>query len=310
MGKFKKNRIKLLVLLIIAAGGNLGSQENNKIRFELMSVWENTLAQPLKDPEGLSVSILGDVYIADTGNNRILKFNSDGEYLIQVGGFGWETNQFDRPLDVFARDGLNIYIADYNNQRIQRYSKKLEFISSLGNSKINQLSAESNSQGNSAVGYPGGVAISSQGDLFYSDDEKGIIIKVNKFGKIENSFGGFAQGRGKLKHPTKLCATKNIVYVVDVDRIVLFDYFGNYIAEFGDKILKKPTDVAAGDKERIYVSDSEKKTIFVFDKHGKVLSSLLGFSFEKPVSIDVVRNKLYVLDKTSVMVFTVFESGD
>ncbi len=310
MGKFKKNHIKLFALLILAAGGNLSSQENNKIHFELTSVWENPSDQPLKDPEAVSASILGDVYIADTGNHRVLKFDSDGKFVTQVGGFGWETNQFDRPLDIFAGDGLNIYVADYNNQRIQRYSKKLEFISSLGNSKINRLSAESNSHNISAVGYPSGVTVSSQGDLFYSDDEKGIITKVNKFGKIENSFGGFAQGRGRLKHPTKLCATKTIVYVVDVDRVVMFDYFGNYIADFGGKILKKPTDVAVGDKERVYVSDSESKTIFVFDKHGAVLSSLLGFSFEKPVSVDVVRNRLYVLDKASLMVFTVFESGD
>jgi DNA-binding beta-propeller fold protein YncE len=306
--KFKiKYFLALFGFLWAIVSASLNSQERTKLTFQLLAVWEIKVSPPMNNPEAVTVSVIGDVYIADTGNNRILKFNSKGEYQIHVGGFGWENNQFDRPVDVCGLDGLNIYVADYNNQRIQRYSKKLEFVSSLGNSKINQLSVATGSVQDITVGYPGGLAISAQGDLFYSDTERGVIVKINKFGRIENTFGGFAQGRGKLKHPTKLCVSAKNVCVVDEDRVVLFDYFGNYIKDIGETVLKKPSDVSLDEKERIFVSDTDNKTIFVFDAHGALQCSLLGFSFDKPLSLDVMRSRMYVLDNASVMVFGLSE---
>lgn len=266
----------------------------------------------LESPQSLSVSILGDLYIADTGHNRIVKLDAKGKYVNHVGGFGWKNNQFDAPVDIFANDGLNIYVADLNNQRIQRYSKKLEFVSSFGGSKLTELSIESSKTSDEPIGFPSGIAISSQGDLFYSDSESDRIVKINRFGKKELSFGGFAEARGKLKSPGKLFVTTKRVYVVDENRIAVFDYYGNYIRDIGMNILKKAADVTIDEKDRIYVADTELSSVLVFNDAGKLLTSILSYSFGRPISVDYLHHQLYVLDskERSIIVFNILESGE
>ena len=75
----------------------------------------------LSQPEALSIDLKGIIYVVDTGNSRIIQFDHHGKYIYTIGGFGWETEQFDRPLDVSVKTGLDVFIADYNNERIERY---------------------------------------------------------------------------------------------------------------------------------------------------------------------------------------------
>ena len=90
----------------------------------------NTLGKNLglSSPEGISVNSSGDIYVADTGNNRIIKLNIKGELLKSEGGLGWGENQFDSPVDVWAKSNLDLLVADRNNRRIVRYDKNLNYI--------------------------------------------------------------------------------------------------------------------------------------------------------------------------------------
>lgn len=219
-----------------------------------------------------------------------------------IGGFGWKVNQFDTPVDIATADGLNLYVADYNNQRIQRYGKNFEFISSLGDSKIDRLASDQTGKTALQISYPSGVAVTSLGDLFFTESEKGTVYKINRFGNVDAVFGGFTNGTGNLLKPSKLCVTKNRVYVADDNKLVVYDYFGNYLYTTGEDILKKVTDVTVDVNNTVYVSDSELKTILIFDEKGGWQSSLMDFEFQSPVSIDIWNNQLYVLDgKTSTI---------
>lgn len=310
---FKKKSV-FFPLFFLVCVPFLPAQEKGKIAFELQTVTDlngDGITQ-LDEPRGISVSIMGDIYIADTGHNRIVKLDAKGKYVNHVGGFGWKNNQFDAPVDVFASDGLNIYVADLNNQRIQRYSKKLDHVSSFGGSKLTELSIDASKTSDEQIGRPAGIAVSAQGDLFYSDSENDRIVRINRFGKKENTFGGFSEGRGKLKDPGKICVTSKFVYVADENRIVVFDYFGNYIREIGSGLLKKPADMAVDQKGRLYVTDLEKRTVTVFNSDGDYLTSILSYTFERPVAIDCLLDKLYLLDAgtRSVAVFQITESGE
>jgi DNA-binding beta-propeller fold protein YncE len=59
------------------------------------------------------------VYVADSGNNRILMFTSSGAYLTQWGTRGTGNGQFNRPYGVAVDGSGNVYVADTNNNRIQ-----------------------------------------------------------------------------------------------------------------------------------------------------------------------------------------------
>ncbi|HUG33299.1 MAG TPA: flippase activity-associated protein Agl23, partial [Anaerolineales bacterium] len=51
-------------------------------------------------PRGIAVDSLGRVFVADTGNKRIVVFDEDGNYLTEFGSSGFDPGQFDEPVGV------------------------------------------------------------------------------------------------------------------------------------------------------------------------------------------------------------------
>ncbi|MEB3299740.1 MAG: carboxypeptidase regulatory-like domain-containing protein [Candidatus Sericytochromatia bacterium] len=64
----------------------------------------------------------GDLYVVDTGNNRVQRFNRDGAFLSEFGGMGAGAGQFNQPSGIAVdREGY-VYVADTNNNRIQKFA--------------------------------------------------------------------------------------------------------------------------------------------------------------------------------------------
>ena len=49
---------------------------------------------PFKMPTELDIDKNGDLYVTNSGNNRIQNFNSDGEFLFTLGSKGSNKGQF------------------------------------------------------------------------------------------------------------------------------------------------------------------------------------------------------------------------
>jgi sugar lactone lactonase YvrE len=81
-------------------------------------------AQPLGffGPRGIAVDTQGNVYLADTGNKRIVVTDSEGNYRYQWGTFGSAAGQFSEPIGV-AVDNNNVYVADTWNGRVQVFAR-------------------------------------------------------------------------------------------------------------------------------------------------------------------------------------------
>ena len=63
-----------------------------------------------------------DLYVVDTGNNRVQRFNRDGAFLSEFGGMGAGQGQFNQPQGIAVdREGY-VYVADSNNNRIQKFA--------------------------------------------------------------------------------------------------------------------------------------------------------------------------------------------
>lgn len=302
----------LALFLMFCRTGAVVPQNPIALQAELTAEWKlNEIpGEKIKNPRAIVVTLTGHVYIVDSGNERILQLNHQGKYLNQVGGFGWGETQFDFPADIATRDGLNIFVADFNNQRIQRYNKNLERISTLGRSSVSQYTYTDKQKKELEIGRPISLTLSPLGDLFFINQDKNEIVKLNASGQQEINFGGFRSGEIRLTAPSRIRAAPKTVFVIDNPRILAFDHFGNYLRAYGDGLIKRASDIAVDSKNRIYICDEERKCIFVFSDRDERLAAWMHFPFTKPVAMDIYRNQLYVLDNSpaTVYVITITES--
>ncbi len=176
-----------------------------------------------KNASSFNINSAGIIFVADAGSDEVYKLDTLGNYLKDVGGYGWDEGNFDQPVDVFANP-LNVYVSDKNNHRIQRFDKDLNFISLL-------YTRESDDRAE-RFGYPLSAVTSNQGDLFILDSENKRILKFDLFGHFILNFGGFDGGTYALRKPKQMAVSSaNVLFVIDGSSIILFDQYGNGINE-------------------------------------------------------------------------------
>jgi DNA-binding beta-propeller fold protein YncE len=63
----------------------------------------------------------GDVYVTDTGNHRIEKFDREGNFISQWGGFGNGDGQFNFPYGITVDTKGSVFVVDSGNTRVQQF---------------------------------------------------------------------------------------------------------------------------------------------------------------------------------------------
>ena len=167
----------------------------------------------------------GWIYVLDAERNLAILMKAEEEPSSSVGGYGWSSTTFDQPTGL-ATDGLNLYVADRGNHRLMRFDRSLNFISSFVTRDTSLLAAR--------FGSPLGVALSRLGDLFVLDGENLRVVKFAANMQYERSFGDIDDERSRLRQPVKiLISPDDRVLVLESDRLLEFDYFGQYLRAIG-----------------------------------------------------------------------------
>src|SRR5262245_28768538 len=84
------------------------------------------------DGQPLAADSYGDVYVADTFNSRIQKFDANGNFLMKWGSSGSGDGQFQFPSAIAVDATGNVYIGDTHNQRIQKFDLNGTFLTKWG----------------------------------------------------------------------------------------------------------------------------------------------------------------------------------
>jgi hypothetical protein len=279
---------------------------------------------------------LNECYVIEGATNKILRLDSQGKVLANIGGFGVQREGFDSPQDL-ATDGMNVYIADRGNQRISHFDRFLNFIALLQNRPDASVQvSETSGSLSTQVWRPISVSVSPQGDLFLLDEAQQQALRINPFtfattqqqrqNPIQFIFGGFNSGAGRLIEPNRLQATKSgKIFVSDEGAKCLFvyDLFGNFVAQVGKGLLKTPVALASGEVVQI-LSNGEQKlvewilaidegSVFIFDALqqngfrfiGKLDASqialLVGENAGKLMDIGVTASELYLLTEKKLV---------
>ena len=122
-------------------------------------------------PQGVATDSAGNVYVADTFNQRIQKFNAAGNFLSKLGSSGWGDGQFRYPYGVTVDSAGNVYVADTSNQRIQKFNAEGNFLTKWGSS----------GRGDGQFYNPYGVAVDSADNVYVTDTNN---HRIQKFGRL------------------------------------------------------------------------------------------------------------------------------
>ncbi|HIB69548.1 MAG TPA: hypothetical protein EYO33_31825, partial [Phycisphaerales bacterium] len=113
----------------------------------------------LNAPWGVAVDSRDVVYVADTENHRVVRYNNDGRHISSFGSHGTNDGQFDRPTDVAIDADGNVLVVDSGNNRIQKFDPQGKFLYKWGQK----------GQAGGMFDNPQQIAVTSEGVIFVAD---------------------------------------------------------------------------------------------------------------------------------------------
>ena len=83
-------------------------------------------------PFGVGIDSSGNVYVTDSGNNRIQKFKNNGTFIRTWGTEGSANGQFEFPEGIALDKSGKVFVADVLNHRVQVFNNGGTFIRTWG----------------------------------------------------------------------------------------------------------------------------------------------------------------------------------
>lgn len=132
------------------------------------------------DPAVLAFFPNGDFLLGDGyWNSRIVRYNADGEFLMEFGELGDGPGQFDLVHGVAIDRDHRIYVGDRTNNRIQVFTEEGEFIEEWPD-----------------VSDPVGVFIDESESVWVISARLNRLLKYNTQGELQYYVGAFGGTRG------------------------------------------------------------------------------------------------------------------
>ena len=282
----------------------------------------NSTPNFLHNPIAIQVTNDGEIVILDAGSNKVIFYDSTGNFIRYFGDDNGELGSFDSPIDFKIDSQKNIYVLDSGNEFLLKYNSNGLFrsyfktknpiafdVSKNGNIYLLQ---NSNDLFTLSILSPkfqliktirlnmmrncSDIAVSDYGDCYVVDSELGgaFHIDITK-SKIGEQFGvkSSSKGRQQFNNPVKI---KCININAQSDRIFIMDDKFNQVQSFDNSVDSNKS--------------LEKSSLPSFDI--KIVDNLNNYSYKdiifdndslyyiSPVNaiVKVVNNKIiYSIDK-------------
>ena len=220
------------------------------------------LGQTIKSPVGLAVDRRGILYVVDSGNNRLISFDRYFAPVRDIGGYGSQPGQFDRPAYVTVDNDLSLLVSDVGNRRISRHDSKLNYVG-----EIDLRDDEDPLK----FGQPSGVGLTEYGEVWMCDRENNRLAVFDNIGRFDRFVGEFGYSGGELRVPEKIVADpEGAFHVCDAgnSRIAIYDEFGNFLREVLESSFEYPRALAFDKHGIAWVLDGVTGRLFCIDGAG------------------------------------------
>ncbi len=254
---------------------------------------------PLSRPRGIAIGWEGQIYVADSGNDRVVVLDSLGGFVSQIGFAGSGDGRFVDPSDV-AVEGLHLFVLDEGNERIQVFDRYEVFSQVI-------LSREGG-----GIGIPLRMAADPFGRIYVSDREEDLIRVFRSFTREEEMrVGGYGSRSGQFRHPSDIDIDRERrIYVADTDndRVQIFDPLGGFLRSIGKESpspegsLRAPAAVAVDRRGGVLVADTGNDRIAFFDSEGAFVGEFdgrkYGLALRGPEDVAVTDHGLIYISDT------------
>jgi DNA-binding beta-propeller fold protein YncE len=162
----------------------------------------NDSKDAFNEPTGIAFAKNGDLYISDGYvNQRVIKFNRDGEYITHWGRKGTADGEFNLVHDVCLDNDERVYVADRTNQRIQIFDKTGKFLGKWTD-----------------IGAPWGLIFSAKENCIYMcDGLNNRIVKLSLDGQVLGATSGYGKVQGKLDFAHNIALdSMGSIYVAEI----------------------------------------------------------------------------------------------
>ena len=162
------------------------------------------IAAQLEDPKAVYAAPSGDLYIADSGNERIRRIDPSGAITTVAGtgvtGYSGDGGpataaQFDGPRSLAGDAAGNLYVADDNNHRIRRIDPA-GLVMTVAGTGVEGSAGDGGPARSAQLNHPRGVAVDGRGAVFIADSMSHRIRMVDPTGVISTVAGCGRQGYG------------------------------------------------------------------------------------------------------------------
>jgi chitobiase/beta-hexosaminidase-like protein/fibronectin type III domain protein/NHL repeat-containing protein len=203
----------------------------------------------LNAPFGVAVDSAGNMYIADSVNNRIRKVAAGSGIITTVAGNGTQGFAGDGaaatsaslyyPTGVTVDNTGNLYIADYGNHRIRKVAAGSGIITTVAGNGTQGFAGDGAAATSASLNLPYGVTIDNSGNLYIADTYNNCIRKVSAVNGIISTVAG--NGIATFAGDDGTATAASLYYPTGV----AVDSSGNlYIADEGNSRIRKVTAVS------------------------------------------------------------------
>jgi len=258
----------LLFYGISSYGIIFGESNNNTDEYQFLKKFggKGNEDGQLTSPHSIDIDKEGNVYVTDTGNDRIQKYDLDGKFILKwgfedTGGQGAKRTPHQLTVD---SDGY-VYLTDKNAHQILKFDENGKFIQSYG--------SKGSTEGKFLE--PHGIVFDSNNTMYVTDMKNSRVQVFGKDFNFKRQWGSFGNASGQFSGTAPGIdlyeKEEDLVFVVDKTstNFQVFDENGKFISKFGSKgkqdgQFNRPEDLAIDLRGNVFIADTGNSRIQVF----------------------------------------------
>lgn len=233
---------------------------------------QGTAKGQLNSPSDVSVDGSGNIYVADTNNNRIEKYDAQGNFAASAGGFGSEIS-LNQPWSIAVASDGSVFVADTWNHKMVKLDSDLNKVKEWGTG--GQVDAGGDPM---KLFGPRDVVLTSDGKLLITDTGNERVIEYTQDGDFVNQWGGTSVAAPlNFNEPVGLAIEPfgGDLYVADFwdQRIVHYDRDFNLkneikVDSWGSKAVTERAYLTLLPDGRLLASDPTNGKLLIFGADG------------------------------------------